>query len=289
MRERSPGTGDAVTRMPDQRDGRRWRLPDGTVLHAPRGELVRDGEGRVCCHLCGRWFRGLGSHLRAHRYTAAAYRETFGLCTTAALVADEVATKISRRQAATYRGSEVVRERLAPGHEMARSGQLGARARTALAAPAPPQRVAVRAAALDAGRRTRARDREAELEARLAALGYKGGVAALGEYLRDAYAAGASLERLGAATGLGRARLHAALLEAGVVLRPVGVNTVAGHRSRARTADAAAAARVDTTDLIGWLRERRAQGWSLSRLAREVGHSAPWVRWRLESRPDPPG
>lgn len=277
-RSEMPGGGAAAPSLPDHR----WRLADGTVLYAPYGELVRDGDGRLRCHLCGRWFRALGAHLRVHRYTAQTYREVFGLCTSVALVAEDVSARISDRQAAAYHGSPQVRERLAPGQDMARSGQLRARARTALAAPAPPQRAALRAAALETGRRSRAHAREADLEARLAALGYPGGVAALGQYLRVAYSAGASLEQLRAATGLSRARLRAALLATGVVLRPSGVNTTTGHRSRAHTADAQAAARVGTHDLTAWIRERHAQGWSLSRLARELGRSTHWVRWRLE-------
>jgi len=38
---------------------------------------------------------------------------------------------------------------------------------------------------------------------------------------------------------------------------------------------------VGTDDINAWLNERYAAGWSLSRLGRAVGHSAPWVRWRL--------
>ncbi len=181
-----------------------------------------------------------------------------------------------------------MRERLAPGQDMARSGQLQDRARAALAAPPPQQRATVRAAALDDGRRSRAQARQTQLEARLAALGYPGGAAALGDYLQDAYTAGASLKQLRATTGLGRDRLRAVLLATGVVLRPRGVNTAVGHRSRAHTADTQAAARVGTDDLPAWITERHARGWSLTRLARELGHSTHWVRWRLESPTPPP-
>lgn len=63
-----------------------WVLADGTGLHAPPGTLTRDAEtGRLCCHLCGRWFRSLGSHVRAHGHTADTYRESMGLCRTRAL------------------------------------------------------------------------------------------------------------------------------------------------------------------------------------------------------------
>ena len=45
-----------------------WSLPDGTGVHAPYGQLVAEADtGRICCHLCGRWFISLGSHLRRQR------------------------------------------------------------------------------------------------------------------------------------------------------------------------------------------------------------------------------
>src|SRR5436190_15803132 len=56
-------------------------LADGTAYYAPRGELVRDGDERVRCHLCGRFMRMVGgTHLRiTHGWTIDAYREAFQL------------------------------------------------------------------------------------------------------------------------------------------------------------------------------------------------------------------
>jgi predicted transcriptional regulator len=55
-------------------------LEDGTVLHAPRGELPHDPlEDRVQCHFCGAWYRKLGPHLRRHGLTADDYRREVGL------------------------------------------------------------------------------------------------------------------------------------------------------------------------------------------------------------------
>jgi hypothetical protein len=77
-----------------------WSLPDGTDLHAPHGELVTEpGTGRVCCHLCGRWYVSLGGHLRAHGHTADSYRETMGLCRNRPLVAESLSRSIATRQA----------------------------------------------------------------------------------------------------------------------------------------------------------------------------------------------
>jgi ROS/MUCR transcriptional regulator protein len=58
------------------------RLPDGTPYFAPLGSLAHDpDEDLVQCHLCGGWFRFLGSsHLaRTHGWTLSEYRDAFEL------------------------------------------------------------------------------------------------------------------------------------------------------------------------------------------------------------------
>lgn len=58
------------------------RPDDGTTYFAPLRELARDpDEDLVQCHLCGEWFRFLGSsHLRrTHGWTLARYRDAFQL------------------------------------------------------------------------------------------------------------------------------------------------------------------------------------------------------------------
>jgi ROS/MUCR transcriptional regulator protein len=58
------------------------RLEDGTPYFAPLGQLPWDpDEDRLKCHLCGLWFRFLGSShlLRTHGWTLAQYREAFQL------------------------------------------------------------------------------------------------------------------------------------------------------------------------------------------------------------------
>lgn len=269
---------------PPAEDGHRgthahlWTLPDGTGLHAPYGQLVRDPEtARVCCHLCGRWFRSLGSHLRRHGYTAAGYREALGLCRTRPMTSDDVSEAISRRQAEAYRHGPELRSRLAEGQQMARSGQLAWRARGAVGREPAPELAAVRREALRRGRQTLARDCNDVVQARLAELGGSD----LGEYLRATYAAGAGLADLRAATGLGTLRLREAMTAAGIVIRRPGDTTPAGRRSRAQASERSAAARVGTDDITDWLAERYAAGSSLSALAEAVGHSWHWVRWRL--------
>jgi hypothetical protein len=261
-----------------RRHRHRWWLPDGTGLHAPPGDLlVDDSTGKLCCHLCGGWYVSLGSHVRVHGYTAGAYRAAMGLCVTEPLTAANLSSAIAARQLAAYQRHEHIRDRLAAALPHVASGELNRRALETLRSSDPPQRAARRRAALSEGRATVAARRAHELAETLAGLGY----ATLGDYLRTSYADGESLESLARVTGLGRQRLRDALTAAGVAVRPVGRNTVAGKRSRAIAADAAAARRVGTTDLRAWLRDRQADGWSVPRLAAAVGHSHHWVRWRL--------
>lgn len=260
------------------RHGHLWTLADGTGLHAPYGQLAKDDSGRVCCHLCGRWFIALSSHVRVHGYTADTYRTTMGLFSSHGLVAEELSARVRLRQRAEYDGNADVRARLAVGQAMARSSQLAWRRAAPPSQPEPDQRVRERERQLAAGRASQAAARRQQLAARLAALG----AADLPSYLRSAYAAGGSLNELGRTTGLGPARLRQALAEAGAQIRPTGVNTPAGKQSRARAADARAAQRIGVTDLHSWLRDRHADGWTLQRLGRAVGHSSHWVAWRLE-------
>ena len=269
------------TPAPSTTHGHLWTLPEGTGLHAPLGRLVVDpATGRLCCHLCGRWFVSLGAHVRMHGYTADAYRDTMQLLRTRPLISTELSTTIATRQARAYADSAQVRERFAESQQLARTGQLTWRARAGnLESWQRLERVGTSRAQLATGRATRARHREAHI----AALLTERGAPDLSTFLRAEYAAGASLQTLARTTGLGRNRLHAALTAAGITIRPTGHNTPAGKRSRAQAADEAAAARVGTGDLHGWLTDRYDQGWSLTRLAAAVGRSTHWVRWRLDA------
>src|SRR5262249_40597544 len=53
-------------------------LADGTRYYSPLGRLLVDGD-RVCCHLCGRWYLSVASHLRSHGWAKADYIAAFGL------------------------------------------------------------------------------------------------------------------------------------------------------------------------------------------------------------------
>lgn len=208
-----------------------WSLPDGTGLHAPHGELViESGTGRVCCHLCGRWYVSLGSHLRTHGHTADSYRNAMGLCRSRPLVADALSRSIATRQTEAYRRSPRLRARLAVGQEFSKTGRLATLARTARTASASPESARIRRAALDAGRATRAAQRDRALARRLRELGFDD----LAGYLRHAYSAGMSLRSLAKVTGLGWARLRREIDAAGVTVRPA--STSCASRSCADTA-----------------------------------------------------
>jgi hypothetical protein len=173
------------------------------------------GTGRVCCHLCGRWYVSLGGHVRSHGHTAASYRETMGLCRSRPLVARSLSRSIAARQSEIYRRSPQLRARLAVGQELSKTGQLAALATLAAAAHASspaPELTRLRRAALDAGRMTRAAGRDRALARRLRGLGFED----LPGYLRHAHSTGASLRSIARTTGLGWARMRRELDAAGI-------------------------------------------------------------------------
>jgi hypothetical protein len=207
-----------------------WWLPDGTGLHAPYGQLVvESGTGRVCCHLCGRWFVSLGGHLRKHEHSAASYREAMGLCRNRPLVAETLSRSIVTRQSVAYRRSSALRARLAIGQELSRTGQLATLASTAHNTSPRPELTRVRRAALEAGRMTRAAQRERALADRLCELGFED----LASYLCHARSTGASLRSIAKATGFGWVRLRRELAAAGIAIAPV--RSRIDHRSCAET------------------------------------------------------
>lgn len=182
-----------------------WSLPDGTGLHAPYGQLVVEpSTGHVCCHLCGRWFVSLGGHLRTHGHSAETYRDLMGLCRRRPLVAEMLSRSIATRQRTAYRRSPALRAQLAIGQELSKTGQLTILAATAHTDSPPPELTRRRRAALEAGRATRAAERDRVLSRRLHERGFDN----LTGYLRHACSAKVSLRTMAKETGLGWARLR---------------------------------------------------------------------------------
>ena len=50
----------------------------------PKGVIAHDYRGYVVCHICGRAYKRLGSHIKeSHNMNIAQYKEQFGLCNNA--------------------------------------------------------------------------------------------------------------------------------------------------------------------------------------------------------------
>jgi len=268
--------------------GHLWALLDGTPAHAAPGRLTADDDGRLACHLCGRWFAHLGAHLRRHGWTATRYREAVGLTLHVPLCSTEISERIAAKQKANWDRDSQARNRFAPGRELARSGELNRLATTAAtirqnSGQTPEAVLAARARRLAAGRAAQASGRDSRLAAVVAA----SGTSTLHELLRARYDAGASLDGLARLTGLGRTRLRTELAAAGVVVRQPGANLQASKRARGATNDAWAAARVGAGDIRAWLLAQRRTGATLRELAQRTGRSVPWVRSRLAGPPAP--
>ena len=218
-----------------------------TSPFAPVGELlVVDGGERVVCHLCGRALTMLGAtHLRQHGWTAALYREAFGLRRGASLCAPAMTERRRLLGLERYETNRRLREGLAVGQAMARSGRL-----LELSHGAQPKGSARAETRRRAGERTApVRQRtsvaaKARLHARLVALGFADDLAG---YLRDAY------ERrhlpvlaLARQLGVGNTRIQRELNAAGVIRRrPGGVEP-------ARVRWAGSSATSDTPASVEW-------------------------------------
>lgn len=63
----------------------RYFRDGGTVNPLPpKGIIAKDYRGYVVCHICGRAYKRLGSHVKeSHGLTIAEYKEQFGLCNNA--------------------------------------------------------------------------------------------------------------------------------------------------------------------------------------------------------------
>jgi hypothetical protein len=118
----------------------RWHVPppvvdravDGTPLYALRGELPVDVDGSaVQCHLCGGWFRHIGSAhvLHAHGMTAAEYRQLVGLNPRRALQAPDLRVRRADQMRRQITTDPRLRQAMAAGVAQARAGNLQRRAR----------------------------------------------------------------------------------------------------------------------------------------------------------------
>ncbi len=173
-------------------------LPDGTPFYAPIGEILV-ADALVTCHLCGRSFRSVTAHLRAHGWTKERYCMTFGLERGQSLEGDETRKLRSASFAARLIFEPAVREGSAAGRARARAGTLTKDAAAAARGrPFPEQRrrknARVRAATLSAAARAASRERaDRQLVAVAASAAALHGFADIGSLVTARLLAGASL------------------------------------------------------------------------------------------------
>jgi len=161
-------------------------LADGTEYFVPLGVLeFVDDDTRVRCHLCGNAFRLLSAtHLRGHGWTPAEYREAFGLNRGTPLCAPTVSAQRRSTGRDRYANNPRVRDGMALGQELVRSGEALRMAQAA--APAGSARLQRRLRAADVtaeSRRQRHDDAVARRQERVRELGF----ASERAYLRDRY------------------------------------------------------------------------------------------------------
>jgi hypothetical protein len=106
--------------------GSAYCLLDGTPVFHPMGELLVDvDDDKICCGLCGRWFRALGGHVSAaHGWSADAYRDAFGLNAQRPLQAPAVSKAQAEQVRRRLQTDERLQAGMRKGVALARSGRL---------------------------------------------------------------------------------------------------------------------------------------------------------------------
>lgn len=261
------------------RGGRRARpvagvLADGTAFYAPFGAVVIDGP-LIICHLCGRPRRSVSAHLRAHGWTADAYREAFGLERGQSLEGPD--TRKLRAAAFSSRlvFEPAVRAGSAAGRERARNGQLARDAAAAARGRGVPEQRRRKAMAVLAAippeviaqaNRERARRRLADVAAGVA---HRHGYPDIGAFVLDQIAIGASLAAISRRAGLDKDWLSRHLPD----IDPAAA--AAARRRRPGRWDAAwlpALRRLGFPDVASYLRQRHiVEHQTVNAIAAETG------------------
>ena len=156
------------------------RLDDGTWVYAPVGEvLVVAGGDRIVCHACGDALEAITRHhVHRHNLDLADYRLRFGLNRKASLIAPSLAETRQAEGRRRWQSNDRVRDGLAVGQAMAKSGELhavGVAAQPAGSRRQQGRRAASRAdaaPALAAHRAGQAGDARNRWEQRARALGF---------------------------------------------------------------------------------------------------------------------
>jgi len=210
-------------------------LQDGTEYVAQLGKLdFVDGGRRVVCHLCGKSFRLLStSHLRRHGWTPMDYRLAFGLNRGTPLCASNESARRREIGLERYRNNSRVRDGLARGQELVRSGEALAMAHAAM----PPgaarlQRRQQVAAATQAQRDALQSTAAARREARIRELGFRSERA----YVKDRYVRrGWGIASIKAELQVGSGAVERILDTAGIERRPPGGRSSGLRRAAERS------------------------------------------------------
>lgn len=207
-------------------------LEDGTEYFAPLGQLevVEDGR-RVLCHLCGEPLRLLSTtHLRRHGWSPAEYREAFGLNRGTPLCAPDESARRRDIGIVRYRQNRGVRDGLALGQELVRSGEALAMAHAAMPAGSARLQWRLRSAQVTETRRDAVRAlAAARRAARIRELGFRSERA----YLRDRYVRRAwGIAPIKAELGVGSGVVERMLTAAGIERRRAGGGRHRGGHER---------------------------------------------------------
>jgi predicted transcriptional regulator len=252
------------------------RLSDGTPYHAPLGELVLSADqGRVCCHLCGRWFRALApAHLRlVHDWEHLEYKEAFGLTSLQPLQAPDLRERHREVITELLKTDRRVGDALRVAQERMRSARLAADLRYIPSGPQPlAHRRKSQAMASRASRINQQRSEAARLEL-VRSLGFRSVAAYLQRrYVKDHYSLAEIVAELRTGLGtLGRL-MHASHIEVR--------SNVAATQERRRMQTLTELRDGTAPDGHTWrayFRSRIRRGVTVNAIAIECGRSRDWV------------
>lgn len=72
-------------------------------LLPPYGQIITDDE-RIQCHVCGKWYGSLVTHIRAHGLNTSMYKEQYDLPRTSSLLGPAAAAKFRANAIARHQG-----------------------------------------------------------------------------------------------------------------------------------------------------------------------------------------
>jgi hypothetical protein len=260
-------------------------LADGTPYFSPIGQVIAD-DSRVTCHLCGRSFRSVTTHLASHGWTKAMYCQAFGLERGQSLEGAETRKLRATAFSARLVFEPAVRAGSAAGRRRARTGELSRdAANAARGRPFPEQRrqrsrgAMSPLAASHVARANRDRaDQQLAAVAREAAR--KQGYASVGGLVRDKLAAGQSLAAISRECGLGKDWMARHLHR---IDPPAAELARSGPRHALDARWLPVARRLGFGDVAGYLRQRHLiDHASVNAIAREAGMSFHAAKSALE-------